>query len=98
VKIDVDRMDNGKDVLETYCKKQGGIPWTVILDAQGKALANSDGPKGNIGYPYEREEIDHVVAMLKQTARKLTATQIEQVAEALRKSRAEIGRQRGKQQ
>jgi thioredoxin-related protein len=98
VKIDVDRMDNGKDVLETNCKKQGGIPWTVILDAQGKALANSDGPKGNIGFPYEPEEIEHFVGMLKQTARKLTAKQIEQVAEGLRKSWAEIERQRGKQQ
>jgi thioredoxin-related protein len=95
VKIDVDRMDNGKDVLETYCKKQGGIPWTVILDAQGKALANSDGPKGNIGFPYEPEEIEHFVGMLKQTARKLTATQIEQVAEGLRISRAEIEWQPG---
>jgi uncharacterized protein YyaL (SSP411 family) len=98
VKIDVDRMDNGKDVLETYCKKQGGIPWTVILNSQGKALATSDGPKGNIGYPYEPEEIEHFIGMVKQTARKLNATQIEQVAEALRKSRAEIERQRGKQQ
>jgi thioredoxin-related protein len=97
-KIDVDRMDNGKDVLETYCKKQGGIPWTVILDAHGKALANSDGPKGNIGFPYEPEEIEHFVGMLKQTARKLNATQIEQVAEGLRESRAAIERQREKQQ
>jgi thioredoxin-related protein len=97
VKIDTDRMDNGKEVLETYCKKQGGIPWTVILDTQGKALANSDGPKGNIGFPYEPEEIEHFVGMLKQTARKLNATQFEQFAEGLRKSRAEIERHRGKQ-
>jgi thioredoxin-related protein len=97
VKIDVDRMDNGKDVLETHCKKQSGIPWTVILDARGKDLANSDGPKGNIGFPYEPEEIEHFVGMLKQTARKLNATQIEQVGEALRKSRSEIEQQRGKQ-
>jgi thioredoxin-related protein len=96
VKIDVDRMDNGKEVLETYCKKQGGIPWTVILDAQGKALTNSDGPKGNIGFPYEPEEIEHFVGMLKQTARKLNAAHIEQVAEGLRKSRTEIDRERRK--
>jgi hypothetical protein len=86
------------DVLETYCKKQGGIPWTVILDAQAKALANADGPKGDIGFPYEPEEIERFVGMVKQTSRKLNATQIEQVAEALRKSRAEIEQQRGKQQ
>src|SRR5262249_1850222 len=50
VKIDIDRMDNGKSVLATYRKQEsGGIPWFVILDAKGKALATSDGPKGNIG-------------------------------------------------
>src|SRR6267378_2725898 len=87
-----DRTDNGRAVLETYCKKQGGIPWIVILDAEGKALATSDGPKGNVGYPYEPEEIEHFIGMLRQSARKLNAAQIGQVEEALRKSRAEIER------
>ena len=29
----------------------GGIPWFAVVDADGKVLANSEGPKGNIGYP-----------------------------------------------
>src|SRR5438552_3171721 len=35
-KIDVDRMDNSKDVLATYRNgKAGGIPWFVIVDSKG---------------------------------------------------------------
>jgi uncharacterized protein YyaL (SSP411 family) len=96
VKIDTERMENGQAVLETYCKKQGGIPWVVILDSEGKALATSDGPKGNVGYPYEPHEIEHSVGMLKQTARKMSGQQVEQVAEALQRSRAAIEKERGK--
>jgi thioredoxin-related protein len=91
VKIDIDRMENGKAMLEAYCKTPGGIPWTVILDSNGKALATSDGPKGNIGYPAEPQEIEHFIGMLKQTARKLDAGRLKQVEEALRKGRAELG-------
>src|SRR5262249_51253881 len=78
-KIDIDRMDNGKDLLATYRKgESGGIPWFVILDAKGKALATSDGPKGNIGYPGEPHEIEHFLAMLKQTSRKMEPGQLDQ--------------------
>ena len=96
VKIDIDRMDHGKEVLETYCKKQGGIPWLAILDGQGKALINSDGPKGNIGYPGDPHEIEHFMTMLKQTSRKLEPGQMEQIETALRKAGEELNRQRGK--
>src|SRR5262249_31727112 len=82
-KIDIDRMDNGKDVLATYRKGEaGGIPWFVILDGRGKALATSDGPKGNIGYPGELHEIDHFMAMLKQTARKAEPAQLDRIEAA----------------
>jgi uncharacterized protein YyaL (SSP411 family) len=90
-KIDIDRMTGGKDVLATYCKKPGGIPWFVILDAKGKALATSDGPKGNIGYPGEPHEIEHFLAMLKQTARKMGPEQLSAIEAALRQARADLG-------
>lgn len=92
VKIDIDRMDNGKAVLATYRKDPaGGIPWFVILDAKGKALATSDGPKGNIGYPGEPHEIEHFLAMLKQTARKMGPGQLDRIEAALRQARADLG-------
>jgi thioredoxin-related protein len=91
-KVDVDRMDHGKDVLATYRKGEaGGIPWFVILDGKGKALATSDGPKGNIGYPAEPHEIEHFLAMLKQTARRMGSGQLDLVEAALRQARKDLG-------
>jgi thioredoxin-related protein len=91
-KVDVDRMDHGKDVMaECYKGEDGGIPWFVILDGKGKALANSDGPKGNIGYPAEPHEIEHFLAMLKQTARKMGPGQFDRIEAALRQARKDLG-------
>jgi thioredoxin-related protein len=96
-KIDIDRMDNGKDLLATYRKgESGGIPWFVILDAKGKALVTSDGPKGNIGYPGEPHEIEHFLAMLKQTSRKMEPGQLDRIEAALRKARVDLGLDRGR--
>jgi thioredoxin-related protein len=96
-KIDIDRMDNGKDLLTTYRKGEaGGIPWFAILDAKGKVLATSDGSKGNIGYPGELHEIEHFLAMLKQTSRKMDAGQLDRIEAALRKARVDLGLDRGR--
>ena len=85
VKIDVDRMTNGKDVARKLRKNEKvDIPWFVFLDADGKALADSDGPKGNIGYPSAPEEIEHFVGMLKKTAKRITAEQIGEIEKALK--------------
>ncbi len=90
-KIDIDRMDNGKGVLATYRKREaGGIPWFAIVDAKGKALATSDGPRGNIGHPSEPHEIAHFLVMLKQTARRMKPAEFDQVEAALRKARADL--------
>jgi thiol-disulfide isomerase/thioredoxin len=97
LKIDIDRMTGGKDVLATYRKgESGGIPWFVVLDAKGAALATSDGPKGNIGYPGEPHEIEHFLAVLQQTARKLGPEQLGLIEAALRKARTDLGLDRGR--
>ncbi len=93
VKIDVDRMEGGKEVEAKYRKNaEGGIPWMAILDARGEVLINGDGPKGNIGYPAAPEEIAHFVAMLKKTARKMDAADIEKVEKALKAAPEARGR------
>jgi thioredoxin-related protein len=92
-KIDIDRMDHGKEVMAEYRKgEDGSIPWFVILDAKGKALATSDGPKGNVGYPAQPHEIEHFLAMLKQTARKMGPGQLDRVEAALRQARKDLAR------
>jgi thiol-disulfide isomerase/thioredoxin len=90
LKIDTDRMEGGEEMLARYCKKPGGIPWFVVLDAQGKALADSDAASGNVGYPVEPHEIAHFMQLLKETARGLKAEQLERVEETLKSRAAEI--------
>lgn len=89
LKVDTDRMEGGDELLARYCKKQGGIPWFVILDAQGKALADSDSKQGNVGYPVEPHEIAHFMTMIKDTARSFSSEQVERIEKTL-KDRAAV--------
>jgi len=83
VKIDIDRMTGGKDVLAAYPKSdKQGIPWFVFLQPDGKELADSMGPKGNIGCPNADEEIDFFMETLKKIRVSLTDDDLA----ALRKS------------
>jgi thiol-disulfide isomerase/thioredoxin len=84
VKVDVDRMEQGKAVLARYRKSdRGGIPWFVMLDAQGQSIVTSDGPKGNVGFPATEAEIAHFVAMLKKVQRRMTDEDIEGLKDSL---------------
>jgi hypothetical protein len=55
----------------------------VFLDSRGDAIVTSDGPKGNIGYPATPEEIEHFIAMLRKSARKIGPAQVEEIEAAL---------------
>lgn len=74
VKIDEDRMIGGKDVEKAQRGDvKGGIPWFAFVDpASGEKIATSDGPKGNVGFPAQPEEIEHFMTMLK-ACKKITA-------------------------
>jgi thioredoxin-related protein len=85
VKIDLSRMSGADEILKKYNPgASGGIPWFAFLDGKGTAIATSDGPRGNIGYPATPEEIDHFVGMLKKVARRLEPAQIGAIEAALR--------------
>ena len=84
VKIDTDRTVGGQDMLKTMNPPNDGIPWMAVLDAEGKPLSTSTGPKGNIGFPSSADEIAHFETMLKQTAKSLTAAEISTLIESLR--------------
>lgn len=80
LKIDTMRMVNGEQVASRLEPKgAGGIPWMVILDPSGKTLATSIGPGGNIGYPYQPEEIEHFATMLKATKNRMTDAEMESI-------------------
>ncbi|NIP25560.1 MAG: DUF255 domain-containing protein [Phycisphaerae bacterium] len=84
LKIDLDRMTGAKAIDKRIRKQGGGIPWHAILDAEGKVLITSDGPKGNIGYPVKPAEIAHFIRMIKETSRNITPDQISTIQKTLR--------------
>ena len=62
-------MEGGETLMEELKKdRQGGLPWMVILDGEGKEMISSVGPKGNVGYPVKPHEIEYFVEMIKQSS------------------------------
>jgi hypothetical protein len=61
LKIDEDRTLGGKALHEKLrAGRQGGLPWFVFLDAEGKELAAAndlDGGGGNVGFPQTDAEV-----------------------------------------
>jgi thioredoxin-related protein len=91
LKIDIDRMKSGKDVLSRYRPQESGIPWFIILDAKGEKLARSETPDGsNIGYPVEPKEIETFMAMITATGRRLEPEHLAQIRKSLEKVADEI--------
>lgn len=72
--VRIDQRWTGSDEVMSAIKPQprGGIPWFAILDAEGKPLATSDGPDGNIGFPSEPAGIDHFLSMLQSTSQRMS--------------------------
>lgn len=60
----------------------GGIPWMVVLDAEGKEIVTSDGPKGNVGCPVQPDEIAWFRTMLERSKKRLTATELDAIQRA----------------
>lgn len=94
LKIDTDRAVGGADMLRTERQaagvtEDGGIPWFVFLDGNGTQVANSQGPKGNTGFPYQDDEIAHFVAMLEKARPKLSDADIQALRESLTSVRKE---------
>lgn len=88
VKIDTDRMIGGAELLTGYREsKSGGIPWFAFLSPEGKKIATSEGPKGNIGCPFTDEEIDAFGEILRQARQSLTDEEIGELLTSLRQSR-----------
>jgi thiol:disulfide interchange protein len=92
INLDSVRMRRS-DVIENRLRhgRDTGIPWIVILDAEGREMISSDGPKGNIGYPATAEEIDYFVSMITKTTKRTSDEKIAAITEALREYSAHHG-------
>jgi hypothetical protein len=72
VYVDIAKTPGGKELHEKYSRAQAaGVPWFVILDGDRNEMADSSGPKGNIGCPDTDEEIDVFIGILKKVSRTL---------------------------
>lgn len=85
VKVDTDRMPGGQELLRAHSQgKNGGIPWFEFLDADGKALANSNAPKeGNVGFPAQAAEIAWFAEMLRASKARMSEKDISALTASL---------------
>lgn len=84
VKIDLSETENGEEVGKRLRKsRDGGIPWMVILGADGEEILSSDGPQGNCGYPLQPHEIEHFLNMLRSTSTRMNETQLAEIKRGL---------------
>jgi hypothetical protein len=60
-----------------------GIPWFAITEPDGRVMAISRGPLGNIGFPASVEEIRHFRQMLARTNQKITTDEIDRLVKTL---------------
>lgn len=67
VKIATDKMEGGDELMNVLMKeRQGGMPWSVILNSEGEEVISSNDKDGNnIGCPVAEHEIAHFVEMIK---------------------------------
>jgi hypothetical protein len=77
VKLDFDRGIGAKDIEKRYIDKEQGLPWFAFIDGDGKALVTSTAAKGNVGHPYQPEEVAHFKTMLQTAKRHLTDAEID---------------------
>lgn len=82
--IDAAKHKDGDRVIKKLRQghKSAGIPWMTVLDADGKELVTSDGPKGNIGCPIQPDEIAWFRTMLERTRSRLTDAELDTIRRA----------------
>ena len=78
------RCRNGQEVAEQIVETYGGVPWCCVLDEEGKPLANSDGPLGNVGFPTGGGEgTDHFMNMLRKTGTNISDGEFKALKDSL---------------
>jgi hypothetical protein len=68
--IDVDRDTNGKAINQRLMNdRKGGLPWIVVLDAEGKEIvsSNAEPSGGNIGAPVQPDECAWFAVMMERS-------------------------------
>jgi hypothetical protein len=80
----------GEEVMARFGGKGAGLPFLVFLDAKGGAIVNSLRPVpgktqgANVGHPWEPEEVDWFMTMLKKAAPTLAVAEARTIDDWLR--------------
>ena len=81
VKIDVEAMEGGQELMDSYTDGPAGLPWLAILQPDGTVVVNSYAPNGkNIGSPQAEWEIEHWNTMMRTAAVRITEEEIQYMA------------------
>lgn len=77
IPIDYERNEGAPELAKQLGAPAGqGLPLWVVVNAAGKPLANSNSPKGNIGFPGTPEEIAEFVNVMRTTAPGIAPAQL----------------------
>ena len=81
--LDYDRQTGARDIERKYSAKEQGLPWFVFLDGNGVNRADSISPTGNVGHPYQPEEVAYFKVMLEKVKKHLTDADIDTLIKSL---------------
>ena len=87
LKLDFDRSRGAREIEVRLAGKEQGLPWFAFLGGDGQPIATSTGPKGNVGMPWQPDEVDHFKTMLDGSKRRLTAAEIDALVASIREFR-----------
>jgi hypothetical protein len=87
LKLDFDRSKGAKEIETRYAGKEQGLPWFVFVDGSGRAIATSTGPKGNVGMPWQPDEVDHFKTMLDTAKKHVSDAEIAALITSIREFR-----------
>lgn len=93
LKLDTERHVGGEaEAKRLTGGRSVGYPWSVILDSEGKALINSEGPGGNIGCPVSEAERGHFIEMIRASRQRITDEELTVLERELAAYAKEMGR------
>ncbi len=88
IPVDYERNQGAPEVAAQMGEKGNeGLPWWAIIDANGKVLANCEGPKGCVGFPGDAGEIATFISAVQTTAKDVTPEQLKTIEQALTASK-----------
>jgi hypothetical protein len=81
--LDYDRQVGAREIERKYTAKEQGLPWFVFLDGNGVSRADSTAPTGNVGHPFQPDEVEWFKKMLKTVQHHLTDAEIDTLIASL---------------